>query len=88
MPQRYVFYTAPGTDPKAVTAARRAVKAMGCTVVSVAAGTMLVEAPPAEVKQVAKALPGWRYSVEKKTAHLPERTPLQRLRLRVATGKG
>jgi len=56
-------------------------------VVRAAAGSMLVEAAPGEIEQVAKALPGWRYSVEKKGSRLPERTPLQRARL-AAAAKG
>jgi hypothetical protein len=31
-----------------------------------------------------KALPGWRYSVETKTHRIPERTPLQRARVKKA----
>jgi hypothetical protein len=31
---------------------------------------------------VAKALPEWRYNVEAKVHRLPERTPLQRARLK------
>lgn len=88
---RYVFYPAPdrgiAADAKALGAARRACKSLGVTVVRAAAGSMLVEAEPTEVREVAKALPGWCYSAEKKGARLPERTPLQRARL-AAAAKG
>lgn len=46
------------------------------------AGTMLLEVTPAEVPEVAKALPGWRYAAERKTTRVPERKPLERSKLR------
>lgn len=78
---RYVFSlvtAAIGAVPLA--SARRTVNAHGATVLRAIAGTMLVEAPPATAAAVAKALPGWRYSPERKTTRVPERTPLQRAR--------
>ncbi len=51
------------------------------------AGTMLLELPPAQVPQVAEALPGWRYTVECQTARLPERKPLQRARRAAASSQ-
>lgn len=48
------------------------------------AGTMLLEVTPAEVPEVAKALPGWRYAAERKTTRVPERKPLERSRARGA----
>ncbi len=75
---RYVFYSADAADAKALTAARKTVRALGATVVGTAAGSMLVEAPPTMAAEVAKALPGWRYTVDRKSARVPERTPLQR----------
>ena len=57
-------------------------------VVRSAAGQMLLEAPPARLVQLAEALPAWRYSVEGKSARIPERAtrPLQRARLSTAKG--
>jgi len=43
---------------------------------------MLVDAPRAKAAQVAKALPGWRYTAERKTARIPEHRPLERARLK------
>jgi hypothetical protein len=61
-------------------------------VVKSLAGTMLLELAPAQVLEVAQALPGWRYSVERKTARVPERKPLERskawLRPRVEGQRG
>lgn len=42
------------------------------------AGTMLLELTPAQVPDVAQALPGWRYSVDRRMALVPERKPLER----------
>jgi hypothetical protein len=42
------------------------------------ASTLLLELSSAQVPQVAEALPGWRYTVERQTTQLPERKPLQR----------
>lgn len=78
---RYVFSLATdaiGAVPLA--SARRTATAHGATVLRAIAGTMLIEASPAKAAAVAKALPGWRYSPERKTTRVPERTPLQRAR--------
>lgn len=75
---RYVFYSADAVDAKTLTAARKTARALGATVVGTAAGSMLVEALATKAAEVAKALPGWRYTVDRKSARLPERTPLQR----------
>lgn len=37
---------------------------------------------PAQVTEVAEALPSWRYSVERKTTTVPERKPLERTKAR------
>ena len=84
---RYVFYAMQPVDPKGLTAARKTATALGATVLRTVAGSMLVEAPPAKAAAVAKALPGWRYSVETKTHRIPERTPLQRARTARAAKK-
>ena len=83
---RYVFYCPTSLDAKAVTAAKKTATALGATVVRSAAGQMLLDAPPARMAQVAEALPAWRYSVEGKSARIPERStrPLQRARLATA----
>lgn len=44
----------------------------------------LLEVTPAQVPEVAQALPGWRYSVERKTTRVPERKPLERSKARGA----
>lgn len=82
---RYVFFNADSRDAKALTAAKKTARALGATVVGGAAGSMLIEAAPTKAAQVAKALPGWRYTPERKTARVPERRPLQRAKL--AAGK-
>ena len=48
------------------------------------AGTMLLELAPVQVTEVAQALPGWRYSVERKTTTVPERKSLERTKARGA----
>ena len=83
---RYVFFSSSAVDAKALAAAKKTAKALGATVVRAAAGSMLVEAPPTQAAQVAQALPGWRYTVERKAARVPERTPLQRAKLAAAKG--
>ena len=45
---------------------------------------MLLEVTPAQVPEVAQALPGWRYSVERKTTRVPEPKPLERSKARGA----
>jgi hypothetical protein len=78
---RYVFFSADSSDAKALAAAKKTARALGATVVGAAAGSMLVEAAPTQLAQVAQALPGWRYTVERKSARVPERRPLQRAKL-------
>ncbi len=85
---RYVFYSPLSLDPKSVTAAKKTATALGARVVRTAAGSMLLEAAPTMITQVAQALPGWRYSVEAKAHRIPERTPLQRARLAAANRGG
>lgn len=84
---RYVFFCSDDTgSPQGLAAAKKAARALGVTVVGSLAGSMLLEAAPAQAAQLAKVLPGWRYSVERKTARMPERRPLERAR--AAAGKG
>ena len=45
---------------------------------------MLLEPAPAQVTELAQALPCWRYSVERKTTTVPERKPLERTKARGA----
>jgi hypothetical protein len=83
--QRYVFYFSMGTGSQAaVRAARKAVSALGATVIKAGVGTLLVEATPAKAAEMAEALPLWRYVQEKTVARLPERGALQRKRLKLA----
>ena len=79
--ERYVFFNAKASDPKSLTAAKKTARDLGVTVVGAFAGSMLVEAPAAKAKQVAQALPGWRYTAERKTARVPERGPLERAKM-------
>lgn len=87
---RYVFFNSDAQDAKVLTAARKAARSRGAKVVKSVAGTMLLEVAPARVPEVAQALPGWRFSVERKTARVPERTPLARSKARpaLAAAKG
>ena len=52
--------------------------------VKLLAGTMLLELALAQLIVVAQALPGWRYSVKRKTTTVPERKPLERTKTRRA----
>lgn len=88
---RYVFFNSDAQDAKVLTAAKRAARSRGATVLKSLAGTMLLELAPAQVPVVAQALPGWRYSVEGKTTRVPEREPLERSKTKgslAATAKG
>jgi hypothetical protein len=88
---RYVFFNSNAQDGKVLTAAKKAARLRGATVVKSLAGTMLLEVAPAQIPEVAQALPGWRYSAERKTTQVPERKPLQRAKGRsstVAAAKG
>ena len=82
---RYVFSNSNAQDGKVLTAAKKAAQLRGATVVKSLAGTMLLEVPAAKVPEVAQALPGWRYSAERKTTRVPERKPLERAKRRTST---
>ena len=87
---RYVFFNSDAQDAKVLTAAKKTARSRGATGVKSLAGTMLLELAPARVPEVAQALPGWRYSVERKTARVPERKPLERAKVQpaLAAAKG
>jgi len=77
---RYVFYAKESLDAKTIRSARATVRALGVTVVQTGVGTMLLEIEPERVRQVARALPQWRYSVERHATRIPERRPAERVR--------
>jgi hypothetical protein len=81
---RYVFVNSDAQDAKVLTAAKKTARSCGATVVKSLAGTMLLEVTPAQVPEVAQALPGWRYAAERKTTRVPERKPLERSKARGA----
>jgi hypothetical protein len=81
---RYVFFNSEAQDAKILEAAKRTARSRGATVVKSLAGTMLLEVTPAQMPAVAQALPGWHYSVERKTTRVPERKPLERFKARAA----
>jgi len=54
---RYVFLNSEAQDVKVLAAARKAARPRGATVVKSLAGTMLLELAPAQVTEVAQALP-------------------------------
>ncbi len=81
---RYVVYCSDAQDAKVLTAAKKTARSRGATVVKSLAGTMLLEVTPAQVPEVAQALPGWRYAAERKTIRVPERKPLERSKARGA----
>lgn len=87
---RYVFENSDAQDAKVLTAAKKTARSRGATVVKSLAGTMLLEVTPVQVREVAQALPGWRYAAERKTTRVPERKPLERSKARgaLATVKG
>ena len=68
----------PQSGDKVPTVTKKAARSSGATVVKSLAGTMVLELAPAQVPEVAQALPGWRYSVERKSALVPEHKPLER----------
>jgi hypothetical protein len=55
----YVFFNSDAQDDKVLTAAKKAARSHGATVVKSLAGTMLLEVTPAQVPEVAQASPGW-----------------------------
>ena len=73
-----MFFNSDAQDAEVLTAAKKAARSRGATVVKSLAGTMLLEVTAAQVPEVAQALPGWRYAVERKTTRVPERKPLDR----------
>lgn len=77
---RYVFYARESLDAQTIRAARATASALGVTVVQSGAGTMLLEADPHLVRKVARALPQWRYSVERHATRIPERRAAERVR--------
>jgi hypothetical protein len=81
---RYVFFPASASGATSLAAAKKAASAHGATVVREIAGSMLLEAPPTKVAKVARALPGWQYTVETKTVRVPGRQTLSRVRLAAA----
>jgi hypothetical protein len=88
---RYVFYRSDAQDAKVLTAAKKTARSRGATVVKSLAGTILLEVTPAQVPEVAQALPDWRYAAERKTTRVPERKPLERSKARgalAASAKG
>lgn len=72
---RYVFFNSDAQDAEVLTVAKKTARSRGATVVKSLAGTMLLEVTPAQVPEVAQALAGWRYSVERKTTRVPEPKP-------------
>ena len=79
--KKYVFYSSDlSVDRKVVTAARKTAASLGATVVRTVGSSMLLEATPAKVVQIAKALPGWHYSVETKGHRFPEHSPAKLVR--------
>lgn len=81
---RYVFRNRDAQCKQALAAAAKAARSLGATVVKSLAGTMLLEATPAQVPEVAQASPGWRYAAERKTARVPEPKLLERPKARGA----
>lgn len=77
---RYVFYAKESLDPRTLRSARDTASAMGVTVLQSGVGTMLLEAAPEDVRKVARALPQWRYSVERRATRIPERPVAERVR--------
>lgn len=74
---RYVFSNTDAQDDKALMAAKKTARAHGATVVKSLAGTMLLELEPAKILEVARALPGWRYSAERKKTRISDRLALE-----------
>ena len=70
---RYVFFPQFGIDAKSLVAARRIARAQGATVMRVVEGAMLLEATELVVSQLAQALPGWGFTVERYETRVPER---------------
>ena len=79
-----MFFAITESDAKSLGSARKAVRTLGASVVSSVAGTLLVEADPGQLKDIAHALPNWRYTPERKTTRVPERNRLGRAKLAAA----
>jgi len=79
---RYVFFNSNAQDDKVLMAAKRTARSRGATVVKSLAGMMLLEVAPAQVRDLAEALPGWRYAVERKTTRAPDVKSLERVKAR------
>ena len=75
---RYVFYHPDSLDKKVLAAAKGTAVLLGAKVIRTAVGSMLVEASPAKVAQVAEALPDWRWCREAAIHRIPERGRLHR----------
>ena len=82
---RFVFFPQSASDAKldakSLAAAKKVVRERGAIVVRTAAGGMLLEVDAATAAQIARALPGWSYTIERKTTRLPERSPLERAKM-------
>ena len=77
---RYVFYAKESLDARTVRAARATATGLGATVLRAGVGTLLVEVEPGRVRQLARALPAWRYTAERHAARIPERRVAQQVR--------
>lgn len=67
---RYTFFCSSGLDRNGLLAAKKTVQTVGASVVRSADGSMLVEASTGQLRRLAKALPDWRYCVERNTTRL------------------
>ena len=78
---RYVFFNSDAQDDKVLMAAKKTARSRGATVVKSLAGMMLLEMAPAQVANLAQALPDWRYSVERKTTRVSTTKTLERFKV-------
>lgn len=81
---RYVALNVKRLQPEALKAAQDTLRSYGAVVVKAVGGTMLLEVEPTKVPTVKRALPGWSITPDRKTARVPERTPLERAKARSA----
>lgn len=83
-PMRLYVFLISDQDEKVLTAAKKVVHSRGASVVKSMAGATLLELAPAQIPEIAQALPGWRSSVERKTTRVLERKPLLGSKARAA----
>ena len=77
---RFVFFPATESAAVPIATAKKTARKHGATVLRAIAGTMLIDVQEERLEQLVQALPGWRYSIERRDTRIPERRPLERIK--------